>query len=106
VGGLGGQHLTALGTAHLGLEHSLLQVVQVLAATEDVLPAVLMINTLINNMQEAGRGVLTLDECGNNLVNKQLVRGFFNLEGFLLTKICIYITYICVAWDDLSLIAL
>jgi hypothetical protein len=50
VGGLGGQHLTALGAAHLGLEHSLLQVVQVLAAAEDVLPTVLMINTLINNM--------------------------------------------------------
>jgi hypothetical protein len=56
MGGLGGQHLTALGAAHLGLEHSLLQVVQVLAAAEDVLPAVLMINTLINNMQGAGRG--------------------------------------------------
>jgi hypothetical protein len=101
---VGGQHLTALGAAHLGLEHGLLQVVQVLAAAEDVLPTVLTINTLVYNMKGAGRGVLTLDECGNNLVKKQLVRGFLNLKEFLQTKRFKYITIYVYAWDGLSLI--
>jgi hypothetical protein len=47
---VGGQDLAALRAAHLGLEHSLLQVVKVLAAAEDVLPTVLMINTLIYSL--------------------------------------------------------